>query len=68
MGETVQEVCMESQLLTLPDIMKWLKVSRPKAFELMREEGLPRIKMGSRTLRFDEKDVAKWIEERKRPA
>jgi len=58
----------DEKLLTIDELMAWLKIGRSKVFELMREQGLPHIDMGPRTLRFDAKDVAEWLEKQKQSA
>lgn len=53
-------------LLTIPDVMQLLKVSRPKVYDLM-AEGLPIIKFG-RSVRFSPADFRRWLANRKRIA
>ena len=52
------------QLLTTHEVMQWLRVSRHELGKLIAEDGLPVIKLGYRTLRFDPDAVKRWLERR----
>jgi excisionase family DNA binding protein len=49
------------KLLDMRDLADYLGVGRDKIFYLMKHEGLPYIKWGSRTIKFHPADVARWL-------
>jgi len=51
-------------LLKTPEMMDWLRVSRHELGRLIAEDGLPVIKLGYRTLRFDPDAVRGWLDKR----
>ena len=53
---------LPEKLLDIDGVMKLLSVGRDKVFELIREQGLPHIKWGTRTLRFDPNKIARWLD------
>jgi excisionase family DNA binding protein len=53
---------MEEELLTTPELCKWLKISRGTAWR-WREEGMPYIGQG-KSLRYRKADVLKWLDKR----
>jgi excisionase family DNA binding protein len=54
---------LPENLLDINGVAKHLRVSRDKIFELMKYGGLPYIKWGARTLRFDPNKVAQWLDD-----
>ncbi|GCE15299.1 helix-turn-helix transcriptional regulator [Tengunoibacter tsumagoiensis] len=48
------------KLLDVKGAASWLGVSRTKVFELMRDEGLPVIRMSGRMIRFDTNSLYQW--------
>ena len=51
-----------ANLLTLEEVMAQLKMSRTSIYRLMAEYGFPRpVKIGGRTNRWREEDVAEWL-------
>jgi excisionase family DNA binding protein len=68
MAGTRRARVQESEVLQLPEklldirgVAKRLGAGRDKIFELMRDEGLPHIKWGARTLRFNPHEIARWL-------
>ena len=53
-------------LLTIPDVMRLLQVSRPKVYDLI-AEGLPIIHFG-RAVRFSPASFRRWLANRERIA
>jgi excisionase family DNA binding protein len=53
---------LPENLLDIRDVAKRLGVGRDKIFALMKNEGLPYIKWGERTLKFHPTAVARWLE------
>jgi excisionase family DNA binding protein len=58
---------MDSGLLTVDDALKYLKISRPTLYALIKEGKIQTVKIGKRTL-FDPEDVKKFVEGHKTPA
>lgn len=52
------------KLLTVAQAAEELGVKRTKFFELVRREGLPIVRLGSRSVRVRPKDLQQWIEQR----
>lgn len=50
-------------MLTVRGVMATLHVSRSTVFRLMREKGLPSVKIGTRTLRFEQRAIERWVQE-----
>jgi excisionase family DNA binding protein len=50
-----------TELLTVADIGKILGVSRPTAYQLVHQEGFPKIQVG-RTIRIPADGFQRWIE------
>ncbi len=50
------------QLLSIPEVAKTLSIGRTKVYGLIREEGLPSVKVGS-MMRVSVVDLQKWVEE-----
>lgn len=55
----------EKEFLTLADVAKLLRVSKPTVSKAVREQGLPALRLGERVLRFSRADVDQWIEVQK---
>lgn len=55
----------EIEMLTVKDIQIFLKISRPKAYELVKSKGFPKIVIG-RDIRIDKNDFFAWIEKLKK--
>lgn len=49
-----------SDLLTVLDMAKLLKISRSKAYALTKEKGFPTIKIG-KSVRIIKKELYKWL-------
>ena len=54
-----------AKCLTPGDICEWLNIEKKYLSRLINEKGFPVIKLGHRSLRFDEKSVNKWLEKHK---
>jgi excisionase family DNA binding protein len=52
-----------SGLLSFPEVMRYLGKSRPHIYTLMRKEGLPARRIGSRWM-FERSAVDAWIKSR----
>lgn len=53
---------MEKELLTTPELCKWLKIGRVTAWR-WRNEGMPFLGQGKR-LRYEKSKVMKWLNEK----
>lgn len=53
------------ELITTKELCKKLKLSRPTILKL-RNEGMPTIFLGERSVRFDYDKVQEWLKERER--
>ena len=51
-------------LLTVEDLAAHFKVKKRKIYQLVRDEGLPHVRMG-RALRFDPAEVVRWLTSRR---
>jgi hypothetical protein len=61
--EAAQEAAaLPRQLWTIDDVIPFLQVSRRRVFQLIDEEGLPCIRW-DRTLRFDPREIDRWLKE-----
>lgn len=49
------------KILTVPDVAKYLKISRAKTYALVQRGEIPSIKLG-RNVRIRESDLLAWIE------
>lgn len=49
-----------SDLLTVLDMAKLLKISRSKAYDLTKKEGFPSIRIG-KSVRIIKKELYKWL-------
>jgi len=54
---------MDEELLTTPELCKWLKIGRATAWR-WRQEGMPYIGKG-KSLRYQKSAVLQWLEQRK---
>jgi excisionase family DNA binding protein len=59
----MQQVSQQEELLTIGELVKMLRVSRPTIYVLMKCEGLPYLKIG-KSLRFSSRSVDAWLAER----
>lgn len=50
-------------LLTVKNVADLLAVSPKFVYMLVQEKGLPALKVGHRTLRFDLEDLNRWLKE-----
>ncbi len=55
------------QLLNVPEVARLLSIGRTKVYDLIKNEGLPSVRVGS-ALRVSVEDLHTWIEERTRRA
>lgn len=51
---------MSDELMTINDMIKFLKISRSKAYELVNTKGFPVIKFG-RNIRIRKTDLNNWL-------
>jgi excisionase family DNA binding protein len=51
-------------LMTVKDLLQYLKISKPKLYSLIKEGKIRTVKIDKRTL-FDPEDVKVFVEERK---
>lgn len=50
-------------LMTAAEAARLLHVPRSTLYELVRSQGLPHVRIGSRGLRFTRSDLARWVRE-----
>jgi len=55
----------ELSLLTARDISRVLNVQASTVYSWVKKRKIPHIKLGDKTIRFDYKDVQKWINQNK---
>lgn len=55
---------MDTGLMTVTDLLQYLKISRPTLYALINEGKIRTVKIGKRTL-FDPEDVKSFVESRK---
>lgn len=48
-------------IMTIPEVAKYLKMSRSKVYYLVARKEIPHIRIG-RNVRIHEKDLEKWLE------
>jgi excisionase family DNA binding protein len=58
---------MSQQLLTVQDVAKRLAISRRGVYYLL-ERGLPSLRLGKKTLRFDPQAIDAWLAEQASPS
>jgi len=51
---------MDKEILTIPDLCKYLSVGRTSVFKLIKE-GFPHVRIGKKIL-FRKADIDKWLE------
>jgi predicted DNA-binding transcriptional regulator AlpA len=51
-------------LLTTEDLLAWLKISRPTLYKLIALDGLPCIRLGHHTARYDHQMIERWLLDR----
>lgn len=51
----------QDQILTIPEVAKYLKMSRSKVYSLVARRTIPSLRMG-RNVRIRATDLKKWIE------
>ena len=56
---------MDAEFLTLEDMAKLLRVSKPTVKRIVAKQGLPALRLGARVWRFSRADVEAWIERTK---
>ena len=56
---------MSDKLLTVEEVSERLQISRYTLYKLIESEDIVAIKLGRRTLRFEESEVNKFIERSK---
>ena len=52
---------MTNEILTIPEVARYLKLSKSKVYGLVATGEIPHIRIG-RNVRIRETDLAKWIE------
>ena len=55
------------EILTIPQVAKYLQISKAKIYYLVQRKQIPHIKIG-RNVRITESDLIKWLEKQKNPA
>jgi excisionase family DNA binding protein len=55
---------MNDEILTLKEVARYLKLTEKTAYRLAAENKLPGFKIGG-SWRFKQKDIEKWIEDKK---
>lgn len=52
----------DNNLMTIPEMAEYLKVSRGRAYEIIEIESIPIIKLSDRGTRVRKEDIQKYIE------
>jgi excisionase family DNA binding protein len=52
----------EPDFLTVADVAKLLRVSKPTVMRAVEAQGLPVIRLGARVVRFARTDIEAWLE------
>ena len=55
---------MEKDLMTKAEMLEYLRISKGTLDKLMREKGIPFLKLGKRVL-FKKSDIDKWLESKR---
>lgn len=55
----------DQEFLTISDVAKLLRVSKPTVKRAVERQGLPALRLGDRVWRFKRADVEAWIERTK---
>jgi excisionase family DNA binding protein len=48
-------------ILTIPEVARYLKISKSKIYYLVQRREIPHVKIG-RNVRIKESDLAKWLD------
>ena len=48
-------------ILTIPEVARYLKISKSKIYYLVQRREIPHVKIG-RNVRIKENDLAKWLD------
>ncbi len=59
---------MNTPLLTVADVAFGMSVPQSHVRRMVRNHGLPHVTLPTGEVRFSERDLSRWIEERKEPA
>lgn len=54
------------RIYTVPEVAKYLKMSKSKVYALVKREKIPYLRIG-RNVRIRESDLNEWLEEQTRP-
>jgi excisionase family DNA binding protein len=57
----MNDVLFEEQILTVPQVAKFLQISRSKAYYMVTRKQIPYIRLG-RNVRVRKSDLLKWLE------
>jgi excisionase family DNA binding protein len=55
------------EIYTIPEVAKYLKLSKSKVYDLVKRERITFIKIG-RNVRIKESDLDDWLEKQTRPS
>lgn len=55
---------MNDNILTIPEVAEYLKISKSKVYTLAQRNLIPNIKLG-RNIRVKESDLIKWLEDQR---
>jgi len=58
-----ERALLAEPLMTAAEAARLLHVPRSTLYELVRSQGLPHVRIGSRGMRFTRSDLARWVEE-----
>ena len=53
-------------IYTIPEVADYLKMSKSKCYQLVKQERIPFIKIG-RNIRIRESDLVKWLDKKTQP-
>jgi excisionase family DNA binding protein len=54
-------------IMTVPDVAKYLKISKAKIYMMIKNKQIPHIKIG-KNVRVRESDLVRWLEKQTEPA
>lgn len=60
MIETNQLINESNEIMTVEDLASFLRISRVKSYELVKQKGFPSIKIG-RTIRISRTALLQWL-------
>ncbi len=60
---TAESGLLAEPLMTAAEAARLLHVPRSTLYELVRSQGLPHVRIGSRGMRFTRSDLARWVRE-----